>query len=113
MATDSEQASVSEAPPQWLVPALTLATFFNHTSAFGLGPFLPVISQELSTPVTLLGQIPAGMMILAALLGVVAGPVADHIGCRRTLVAGLLSVVVSALATGLAPTFPLLLLVTL
>jgi DHA1 family inner membrane transport protein len=95
------------------VYSLTLATFVNMTSALGLGPFLPVVAGELAVPVALLGQIPATMMLLAALLGLVLGPLADHVGYRRTMLVSLLAVVASALATGFAPNFALLLLAAL
>jgi MFS transporter, DHA1 family, inner membrane transport protein len=113
MATIAQPASASEASARWLVPTLTLATFAVMTSAFGLGPFLPVIARELDTSVALVGQIPASMMLLAALLGLVIGPIADYVGYRRVLVIGLLTVVASTLATGFASNYPLLLLAAL
>jgi DHA1 family inner membrane transport protein len=113
MATNVQRALMPERPARWLALGLALATSINHTSGFGLGPFLPVIAEELGTPVFLLGQIPAGTGLLAALLGLVVGPLADHFGYRGTLIVSLLCVVASAAATGLAPTFPFLLLVTL
>src|SRR5829696_2462596 len=113
MPTAAQHAPAAEPSARWLVPSLTLATFVTMTSAFGLGPFLPVIAREFGLPVALLGQVPAGMLLLAAVLGLVIGPLADHFGYRRVLVTGLLTIVASALATGFAPDFPLLLLVTL
>ena len=111
--TDVQHAPAAEPSARWPVPALTLATFVAMTSGFGLGPFLPVIARELDTPVALLGQVPAAMLLLAAMLGLVVGPLADTFGYRRVLVAGLLTVVASALATGFAPTYSSLLLAAL
>jgi len=96
----------------WLVFALTLATFVNFLGALALGPFLPQVAAELQTPVSLVGQVPALVTLLAALLGLVVGPLADHYGYGRTLVIGMVAATVSTLAIGLAPTFVLLLLVT-
>jgi predicted MFS family arabinose efflux permease len=104
----------ADAPPaRWLVPTLTLAVFVNLLGAIALGPFLPVVAADLGVSVAMLGQIPAVMNLLAALLGLVIGPLADRFGYRRTLLVGLLAVLASSLATGLAPTFPILILVTL
>ena len=105
MATTARPPSAGQASG-WLVPTLTLTTFVTMTSAFGLGPFLPVIAQELDTPVSLVGQIPAGMLLLSALLGLGIGPLADYLGYRRVLVIGVLTVVASALATGFAGSYP-------
>ena len=103
-----------DAPPsRWLVPTLTSAVFVNFLGSLALGPFLPIVAEDLGVSVALLGQVPAMMMLLAAVLGLVIGPLAERFGYRRTLLLGLLAVLVSSLATGLAPTFPFLILVTL
>jgi DHA1 family bicyclomycin/chloramphenicol resistance-like MFS transporter len=96
-----------------LVPTLMLATFVNFLGSLALGPFLPNIADELGTSVALVGQVPALLMLVAAGLGLVVGPLADQFGYRRMLLIGLLTVVASTLATGLAPSFPLLLTVAL
>lgn len=53
------------------------------------------------------------MMLLATLLGLVIGPLADHYGYRRTLCICLLAVVTSSLTTGRATTLSLLVLAAL
>jgi predicted MFS family arabinose efflux permease len=111
--TAAQDVPAAERSARWLVPTLTLATFVTMTSGFGLGPFLPVIARELDTPVALIGQVPAAMLLLAALLGLVVGPLADSFGYRPVLVAGLLTVVVSAVETGFASNYLLLLLAAL
>jgi MFS transporter, DHA1 family, purine base/nucleoside efflux pump len=113
MATTARHTLPAEPSAKLLVLTLAAATFVTMTSALGLGPFLPVLAHEFGTPVAVLGQIPAAMLLLAALLGLVIGPLADHFGYRRVLVTALLTVVASALATGFAPNFPLLLLATM
>ena len=102
------------APPllsRWLVATLTTATFVNFLGALGLGPFLPQIADDLDTSVALVGQVPALVMILAALLGLVIGPLADHYGYSRTLMVGMVAATCSTLATGLTPTYAFLLAV--
>ena len=100
-------------PSAWLVPTLTLASSVNILSARALPVFLPLVAADLGTSVAILGQVPASMLLLAGVLALVAGPLADHYGYRVTLVVGLLTIVVSTVATGLAATFPILLAVTL
>lgn len=96
-----------------LLGVICLAPLVGFLLATALSPFLPAIAADLRTSVALLGQIPAASMLVAAALSLVVGPLADNSGHRRLLLAGTLAVVVSALGTSLAPTFAILLLVTL
>lgn len=100
-------------PGRWLVPTLVVATLVNFTGSLALSPFLPEIAAELQTTVALVGQIPALVMLLAALLGLVIGPLADHYGYSRTLLLALVAVAVSAAGTGLASTYAFLLVVSI
>jgi MFS transporter, DHA1 family, inner membrane transport protein len=97
----------------WIVPVLTLTTFAVMVNAMALGPFLPFIADEFGTSVALLGQVPAMSMLLAAVLGLVAGPIADHVGHRHALLGGLFIAVVSSAGIGLAPGYVPLLLAAL
>ena len=103
----------SSSPPRGLVAALTLAVTVNILSARALAVFLPVLAVDFETSVALLGQVPALMLLLAGALALVAGPLADRYGFRRTLVVGLVAILLSAVGTGLAPNLPILLAVTL
>ena len=98
---------------RWLVVALTAATFVNFLGALALGPFLPQVANDLGTTVVLVGQVPALVTTLAALLGLVIGPLADHYGYGRTLLIGMLAATISTVATGLAPSYGFLLLVAM
>jgi MFS family permease len=71
-------------------------------------PFLPFIVEAHGVSVSLLGQIPALMLLLSTFLGLVIGPLADRYGNRRTLFLCLLAVVASGLSTALAPTLSVL-----
>src|ERR1700751_5861169 len=97
-------------PARRLVSTLALATFVNHLNVIAWIPFLPFIAEAHGVSVSLLGQIPALMLLLSALLGMVIGPVADRSGYRRTLLLCLLAVVASSLSTGLAGTLSVLIL---
>ena len=99
-------------PSPWLVPTLTLGTSVNILGARALPVFLPLVATDLGTSVALLGQVPAVMLLVAALLALVAGPLADQYGYRLMLVMGLSAVGVSAAATAFAPGILALLVVT-
>jgi predicted MFS family arabinose efflux permease len=103
----------SPVPGRWLIVALMTATFVNFLGSLALGPFLPQVADDLDTTVALVGQIPALVMLLAALLGLVIGPLADQYGLSRTLMLGVLAATVSTLAIGLAPSYAFLVAVTI
>ena len=86
-----------------LVPILTLCTLITGLQTIVLGPLLPAIAADLDTSVALLGQIPASVMFMAALIGFVAGPLADRVGHHRVLIASLVAVAASAVGMALAP----------
>jgi MFS transporter, DHA1 family, multidrug resistance protein len=100
-------------PARGLVSTLALATFVNHLNVIAWIPFLPFIAEAHGISVSLLGQIPALMLLLSAFLGLVIGPLADRSGYRRTLFVCLLAVVASSLSTGLAVTLSVLFLAAL
>ena len=95
----------SPVPGRWLVVALMAATFVNFLGSLALGPFLALVAADLDTTVALVGQVPALVMFLAALLGLVIGPLADHYGLSRTLLLGVLAATVSTLAIAVAPSW--------
>jgi predicted MFS family arabinose efflux permease len=109
----TSDSTADRAPGLWVIPILTLVTFVAMLNAMALGPLFPVISEDLSVSVALLGQVPALSMLLAAILGLVVGPMADHIGHRRALLASLGVAVVSSIGIGLAPGYVLLLVAAL
>jgi predicted MFS family arabinose efflux permease len=91
-------------PARGLVPTLALSTFVNHLNVVAWIPFLPFIAKAQGVSVSLLGQIPASMLLLSALLGLVIGPLADRYGYRRTLLACLAAVAASSTTTGSSTT---------
>jgi len=96
-----------------VILTLTLATFLSSLANYALGPFLPTIARDLNVGVASLGQVPALAALLVAFLGLFAGPLADQIGYRRSLLLGLCTLALSTLGIGLATSFALLLLPTL
>src|SRR3954470_6510910 len=104
--------SSSYLPSRWLIWALTVATFVNFLGSLAFAPFLPQIADDLGVTVALVGQIPAVVTLLAGLLGLVIGPLADHYGLGRALKGGVLAAIVSTLAIGLAPSVLFLFIVS-
>jgi DHA1 family inner membrane transport protein len=100
-------------PARGLVPTLALSTFVNHLNVVAWIPFLPFIATAQGVSVSLLGQIPASMLLLSALLGLGIGPLADHYGYRRTLLVCLVAVAASSLTTGSSTTIITLFLAAL
>jgi predicted MFS family arabinose efflux permease len=107
---DNERAAAGDGR---LLAAICFAALVGFLLASALSPFFPLIADDLGTSVALLGQIPALSMLVAAVLGLLIGPLADQYGYRRLLILGSIVVVGSAVSTALAPTFGLLLLATL
>jgi predicted MFS family arabinose efflux permease len=93
--------------------ALCLGTFAGLLTFVAPAPFFAEMARDLETSVPLLGQVVAAMLLLSALLGLVAGPMADRYGHRRLILLGQLAATLSFLIFGLAPTYPVLLLAAL
>ena len=82
-------------------------------TGLAFGPLLPAMAADLDVSVALLGQAPAAAMLLAALLGLLIGPLADHVGQRLMLTLGLATLAISALAVAVAPGYLLVLVAAL
>jgi predicted MFS family arabinose efflux permease len=101
-------APVTSVPGRLVLPALCLGSFVTALTFVAPGPFLPAMSRDLGVSVALLGQVTAAMMIMSAMLGLVAGPLADRYGSRRLILVGIGAAAVCLLDFGLAPVFALL-----
>lgn len=84
---------------------LALTSFVGLLNSFALGPFLPAISRDIDTAVPVLGQVATATFFMTAFGGLLVGPLADQLGHRRVILAGLLATVLSASGTALAPDF--------
>jgi MFS family permease len=96
-----------------MLAAVCVAPFVTQLTTFALSPFLPFVAADLGTTVAVLGQIPALAFFTAAVLGLIVGPLADRLGHRRTLLAGVAASSVGAIATALAPSLLVLIPVAL
>ena len=95
-----------------LLLALCVASFLGTLSFVSLAPFFPEMARDLDTSVPLLGQVVAAVLLVASVLGLLVGPVADQYGSRRLMVAGMIAIAVTMLGVGLAPSYLVLLLVS-
>jgi predicted MFS family arabinose efflux permease len=97
--------------PEWRVIAplcLTVFVILVHGSA--LSPLAAEVADDLDTSVALVGQVVTLVLAGMGLAALVVGPLADQIGHRRTIVLGLLTLLASAFAMGLAPSLWVMLL---
>ncbi len=94
-----------------VLAVLCVAAFLGILSTIAVGPFLPAMAAEFGVPVGVLGQVPAGTMLLGAALGLAIGPLADRYGERRVLLTGAAAVVAGACATA-AAVAPAMLVIT-
>lgn len=103
---------VEESAGGRVLVALCLASFLAALNFFATTPFYPRMARDLDTTVPLLGQVVTLMILISAGLGLAVGPLADRYGYRRPLVVGVLAVALNLLGTGLAPAYPVLLVLS-
>ncbi len=88
-----------------VLTVLCLAMFSGGMNAMGLQPFLVDIGSSLGSSVPAVGQAMTVTLLMSAVTGLFAGPVADHFGHRRLMVGGAVLLGVSGLGTALAPNY--------
>lgn len=89
--------------------ALCVASFLAALNFFATSPFYPEITRDLGTTVPVLGQIATLLIFISALLGLAMGPLADRYGFRWPLVIGMVAIALHLVGVGLAPSFWVLL----
>jgi predicted MFS family arabinose efflux permease len=94
-----------------LSPAVVLATtlFAIGVDNYIVVAILPEIAAEFGQPVERLGLLASAYAIPLALLAIPFGPVSDRLGRRFSMVLGMGIFLGAVLASGLAPSYPLLL----
>jgi predicted MFS family arabinose efflux permease len=97
-----------DAGDSWVLAAICLSSLLSVLVALSLAPFLPAIARETGTTVAMVGQVPAAANLAAAALGLLGGPIADRYGYRRSLLVGVLAVVIGAAGIALAWSLALL-----
>ncbi|MEZ4572481.1 MAG: MFS transporter [Thermomicrobiales bacterium] len=86
---------------------LCLVAFVGVMNVLGPAPFLDELAEDLDSSVPLVGQAVSIALFTAAFVGLVAGPLADHAGHRKMLLAGVVCAGLSALGTAVAQGYPL------
>jgi DHA1 family inner membrane transport protein len=112
IATPPVQETDRDAGTRVLV-ALCVASFLAAMNFVAITPFYSDIARDLDTTVPLLGQVVTLIILVSAGLGMAVGPLSDRYGYRWPLVTGVLAVAVTLAGTGLAPSYPVLLAVSL
>ena len=92
---------------------LCVAVFVAALNFFAPSPFYPEIASDLNTPVPVLGQSATLLMVASSVLGLGVGPIGDAYGYRRLLVIGVLAIAAYQLGIAVAPSFAIVLAVTL
>lgn len=109
--TAGTESNIAFTPGERRVLAtLCVGAFIGLLTFVAPAPFLPAMAVELGGTVPLLGQVVAAMLLISAVLGLVAGPVADRYGPRRVILAGQAAAIICFLLFGLAPGVPVLIL---
>jgi DHA1 family inner membrane transport protein len=96
-----------------VLAALCISSFLAALNFVAATPFYNEVANDLDTTVPLVGQVATLMILISAGLGLAVGPLADRYGYRKPLVVGVVAVALTLAGTGLAPSYPVLLLVSI
>ncbi|HVU92368.1 MAG TPA: MFS transporter, partial [Jatrophihabitans sp.] len=86
-----------------LVTATVLASMVGFLDAYMINVAIPAIGSDLHAGVGALQWVLTGYLVTVAALLLLAGALADHFGRRRTLLAGLLVMLVASIGCAVAP----------
>lgn len=103
------------AAPSFYRVVLTLCavSFIGTLNLMAIGPFLVDMAEDLDSSVALLGQTSTATIFFGAVVGLLAGPLADHYGHRRMLMIGFLALIASTIGVVVASSYTTLLLARL
>jgi len=105
---------VSETKPNRLIlPSLLIATLSTYPPSIVASVLLTEISRDLSVPIGIGGQIRTAASMVAFIGSIAMTFIAARYNYKRLLTVGLLVIATSAVASSLAPSFPVLLLSTI
>src|SRR5438874_495165 len=98
---------------RWVLPGLVAVAFLSLLHYLAFSPLLPAIAADVHLEIGQLGQLPAAIGLGASLIGLIAGPLADQYGKRRTLLSGVLALVAASAVLALVPGLAALALVAI
>ena len=110
MEAPSLPGTAAERPAWRILLPLCLVVFAILVHGSAMGPLAKEIARDLGTSIPLIGQVSTLGFAVMAVAGLLVGPLADHLGHRVVILLGLVILAASAGATGLAPSYPALLL---
>ena len=87
----------------WFFAVLSFVIFGTQNSVFMLPPILVEITSDLETSVAVAGQLATATFAAWAVSLITAGPLSDSFGRRPVILAGLMLLVVSVIASAFAP----------
>ena len=94
----------------WFFAVLSFAIFGAQNAVFMLPPLLVEIASDLEISVAVAGQLATATFAAWAVSLIAAGPLSDSFGRRPVILAGLLMLVASVLASAFAPSIQVFLL---
>jgi MFS transporter, DHA1 family, inner membrane transport protein len=94
-----------------IVGPLCIVSFVGLMVGLAPSPFLPQMAESFGTSVALIGQIETAALLFGAGIGLIIGPLADHVGRKRIVLLGLVLTAIGAMGAVLAPNYSVLLVV--
>ena len=110
MEAPSLPETAAERPAWRVLLPLCLVVFAVLVHGSAIGPLAREMAHDLRTPVPLIGQVSTLIFAVMAVVGLLVGPLADHLGHRTVILLGLATLAAGAAGMGLAPSYPALLL---
>ncbi len=101
--TPAAGASARGINKAWFFAVLSFAIFGAQNAVFMLPPILVEIASDLKISVAVAGQLATATFAAWAVSLITAGPLSDSFGRRPVILAGLLMLVVSVIASAFAP----------
>src|SRR5690606_6403972 len=86
-----------------LLAPVFMTVFVGLLWVMGIRPFISQIAGDLDSSVPRVGQIVSTGMLITAIAGLFAGPLADHYGHRRSIFTGLALISASSVLIAIAP----------
>ncbi|HEY1483073.1 MAG TPA: MFS transporter [Candidatus Acidoferrum sp.] len=93
-----------------LLAVLALINFVNFADRQVLNPLVPLLRAHFNVTDTQLGSLQTGLLVVLALLSIPSGYFADRFSQPKIIAAGVLIWSLASIASGLAPTFAMLLI---
>lgn len=92
------------------LPLLTTVNFFNYLDRQVVYSMTPFLASEFSISKFSLGLLSLVNLVVFALASLISGPIADRVGPRRVIFAGILLWSIATMGSALAVSFPMLLI---